>query len=360
MTDAWDLLVSRDDLSKTDLVGTERPGVAGGEVLLKVDRVGMTANNVTYAQAGESLRYWSFFPAREGWGRVPLWGFADVMESKVPDLSVGERLYGYLPTSSHLVVRPDRIGSGSFTDVSEHRVDLPRVYNRYALTSRDPSYSPEHEDLQIIYRPLFFTSFILDDFLADNDFFGAQQVVLSSASSKTAYGTAFCLSLRDGRPKLVALTSTGNVDFTKRLGCYDDVVSYDDLETSAADAKTLYVDVAGSKRLRVRVHQHFADNLVYDAVVGAAHMEGVMGDAPDLPGPTPEFFFAPSQLQKRRDEWGPGEIEKRYAVVWREFIPVVDDWVEMKESHGRNGLRAAWLEAVSGRTDPKVGHVIQL
>ena len=45
----------------------------------------------------------------------------------------------------------------------------------------------------MIVRPLFITSFMLADFLQDNAFFGARQVVVSSASSKTAYGTAFCL-----------------------------------------------------------------------------------------------------------------------------------------------------------------------
>ena len=359
MAEHWDLLVARDDLSKTELVNGQTLEVADGEVLLKVDRVGMTANNVTYGQAGDSLSYWSFFPAPDGWGRVPLWGFADVVESNVPELEPGVRVYGYLPTSSHLVARPSHVGSGAFTEGSPHRVDLPAVYNRYGLTHRDPSYAPENEDLQILYRPLFFTSFILDDFLADNDFFGAQQVIVSSASSKTGYGTAFCLGLRDPRPRLVGLTSTGNVSFTSSLACYDEVVSYDDLEALAA-TKTLYVDVAGSKRLRVRVHEHFGDYLVYDAIVGAAHMEGIGGDEPDLAGPRPQFFFAPSQLQKRRDEWGPGVIEKRHAEVWRQFTPVVKNWVEIKESHGPEGLRTAWLDAVAGRMDPKAGHVIAL
>ena len=44
-----------------------------------------------------------------------------------------------------------------------------------------------------MYRPLFFTSFMLADQLEDNDWFGAEVLVLSSASSKTAYGTAFLL-----------------------------------------------------------------------------------------------------------------------------------------------------------------------
>lgn len=360
MADAWELLVARDELPKTELVERPLPRLSHREVLLKVDRVGMTANNVTYALAGDSLRYWSFFPAEPGWGRVPLWGFADVVASEVPDIEAGARIYGYLPTSSHLVVRPDRVGSGGFTDASEHRADLPAVYNRYALTARDPSYSPEHEDLQILYRPLFFTSFMLDDFLGDNDFFGAERIVMSSASSKTAYGTAFCIGLRDRHPHLVALTSAGNVDFTQSLGCYDEVVSYDDLESIAAAAKTVYVDVAGNQKLRVRIHAHFGEALVYDAVVGAAHMDGIAGPTAAVKGPTPEFFFAPTQIQKRRGEWGPGEVEKRYAEVWREFIPTVTNWVEIKQSAGPEALRAAWLEVLSGATDPGTGLVVAL
>jgi len=360
MSDAWELLIARDELSKTDLVERPLPEASDGELLLEVDRVGMTANNVTYALAGDTLNYWSFFPADDGWGRVPLWGFADVVDSKLAGIEAGTRIYGYLPTSSHLVVRPDRVGRGGFTDASEHRAELPRVYNRYSLTANDPSYAVEHEDLQILYRPLFFTSFVLDDFLDDNDFFGAERLVMSSASSKTAYGTAFCTSLRDRRPKLTALTSAGNVEFTRSLGCYDDVVSYDDLESIPVDAKTLYVDVAGNQKLRVRIHEHFGDHLVYDAMVGAAHMEGLTGPAADVSGPRPEFFFAPTQIQKRRGDWGPGEVENRYARAWGEFTPKVKSWVEVEQREGADGLRSAWLEILAGGTDPKRGLVIAL
>lgn len=360
MGGAWDLLVARDDLSKTELVGSSLPELSDGEVLLKVDRVGMTANNVTYALTGDDLDYWSFFPAAEGWGRVPLWGFADIVESTVPAFEAGARVYGYLPTSSHLVVRPDPAGRSAFADVSEHRANLSTVYNRYALTANDPSYSADQEDLQILFRPLFFTSFVLDDFLADNGFFGAERIVMSSASSKTAYGTAFCLTLRDPRPKLIGLTSAGNVDFTTSLGLYDEVVSYDDLTSIPAASKTCYVDVAGNQKLRGRVHEHFADDLVYDSQVGAAHMEGLTGPTPDVAGPRPEFFFAPTQIDKRRAEWGPDQVGKRHAGAWREFAPKLRDWVKVVEGEGPEGLRAAWLKALSGDVDPKTGLVIAL
>ena len=77
----WALEVDRDDLTATSLLETEVPEPADGEALLRVDRVGLTANNVTYAVFGDSMRYWDFFPSQPGWGRVPLWGFADLVAS---------------------------------------------------------------------------------------------------------------------------------------------------------------------------------------------------------------------------------------------------------------------------------------
>jgi hypothetical protein len=86
---AWDLVVGRDDLARTAFLEHPVPKPGRGEVLLRVDRVGVTANNVTYARLGEKMRYWNFFPADKGWGRVPVWGFADVEQSNVKGVEVG-------------------------------------------------------------------------------------------------------------------------------------------------------------------------------------------------------------------------------------------------------------------------------
>src|SRR4051794_24011155 len=264
---AWDLLVARENLSKTRLVDTDEPSAGKGEAVLKVDRVGLTANNVTYAVLGDTMRYWKFFPAEEGWAHVPLWGFADVVESTVEGVDVGQRYFGYYPTSSHLVVQAGQVNAMGFRDLAEHRADLPSPYNGYQLVDNDPAYEKDREDLQALYRPLFVTSFMLADFLSDNDMFGAQTAVLSSASSKTAYGTAFLL---DGAHR-VGLTSPSNLDFTRSLGCYDEVLSYDDVTSLPADVPTLYVDMAGSAPLRAALHEHLVESLVHDAVVGMTH-----------------------------------------------------------------------------------------
>ena len=91
-------------------------------MLAKIDRFAFTANNVTYGVVGERIGYWKFFPvADEGWGIIPVWGFADIVESKSQDVrSVGERLYGYWPMATHLVMAPDRVKETRLTDGAAH------------------------------------------------------------------------------------------------------------------------------------------------------------------------------------------------------------------------------------------------
>ena len=57
----------------------------------------------------------------------------------------------------------------------------------------------------------------------DNDFFGGQNIILTSASSKTAIGLAALLTARKGDRtiNIIGLTSSGNMDFVKGLGYYE-------------------------------------------------------------------------------------------------------------------------------------------
>ncbi|MFD0579324.1 DUF2855 family protein [Dactylosporangium darangshiense] len=354
MTPTWTFAVDRDDLAHTSITAGDLPGLAGGEALLRVDRVGVTANNVTYAVLGTAMRYWEFFPpAAYGlgpqWGLVPLWGFAEVVASCVPGVEAGQRLYGYLPPAGHLVVRPDRVGDTGFRDASAHRADLPSPYNAYRLTTGDEAYRPEWEDLLVLYRPLFFTSFMLADQVLDHDAYGARTVVLSSASSKTAYATAFELQGRG--PRAVGLTSPGNVEFTRSLGCYDDVLSYDEIGGLEA-VPTVYLDLSGSPETRRALRSHLGEHLVRDIAVGLTNQAPNM-DAAD------EFFFAPNQMRKRAQDWGREALDARFAESWQRFAAAAPAWIDVHVGSGSEALRSAWLEVAAGRTPPRTGHVIR-
>lgn len=356
---AWDLLIDRADLARTELVDVAPIDPSDGQVVLKVDRVGMTANNITYAVFGVAMKYWDFFPASEldgiAYGRVPLWGFAVVERSTVEGVDEGTRYFGYLPTSSHLLVEPTGVGPKGFRDASPHRQHLPAPYNGLTTTTGDIAYDADLEDLQILYRPLFMTSFVLADFIQDNGAFGAESVVISSASSKTAYGAAFLL---DGLQR-IGLTSSRNQAFTESLGCYEQVFTYDNI-ADIPQTSTVFVDVAGDAAVRRAVHERLQP--LHSAVVGAAHHDAApdLDGTGDLSGAPPTFFFAPDQMQKRFADWGPGGVEEGHAAAWKRFAPVVADWVDVAVANGPEGLRADWSEVLAGATPPRTGHVIQL
>ena len=276
-------------------------------MLLGVDSFGLTTNNITYAVMGEAMNYWDFFPAEDGWARMPVWGYADVVESKAEGVPEGTRVYGYLPPASHLVVLPDRPSSTDFVDVSPHRVDLPAAYNRYLRTDGNEMYEKENEDYEILLWPLYFTSFLIDDFLDDEDMFGAKLAVLSSASSRTTSALAHLLGKRDGI-EVVGLTSPGNVEFTESLGVYDRVVPYEELDSIEAEP-AVYVDVAGDAKIRGAVHGHWGDQLKHSAAVGITHKED-LGGSGELAGPDADLLLRSDPPGEALRGLGPGGPER--------------------------------------------------
>eukprot|EP01126_Amoeba_proteus_P064020 TRINITY_DN8906_c0_g1_i1.p1 TRINITY_DN8906_c0_g1~~TRINITY_DN8906_c0_g1_i1.p1 ORF type:complete len:255 (-),score=57.40 TRINITY_DN8906_c0_g1_i1:848-1582(-) len=183
------------------------------EVLLEIEKFSFTSNNITYAVLGETFLYFDFWPTIvEGWGSVCCWGLARVVESKHEKISVGERIYGFVifllkiqffslqkknrfyPTSKFYIFQPQKFVENSFYVKRDHLPEDRKVYNQYHVTTRDPFYSKQYENEMLLLRPLFLTSFFLNDFLRKKEFFGADDVVISSASSKTSYGLAFLLN----------------------------------------------------------------------------------------------------------------------------------------------------------------------
>ncbi|MEI7446553.1 MAG: DUF2855 family protein [Burkholderiales bacterium] len=377
---AWDIVVSRSNLRDARVV--ERPlpqaeGLAPGRAVLRIDRFALTANNVTYAACGSvpGLEYWRFFPAPEGTGRVPVWGFADVVASSHPELAVGDRFYGFLPMSTHLEVEPGKAGPRGFVDAAAHRAGLSPVYNTYV---RVPAAEPGEEAAaraaleaeQMLLRPLFTTAFLIDDFLADEGFFGARRVVLGSASSKTAYATAWLLAQRRGTPgavEVVGLTSPRNRGFVESLGCYDRALAYDEAGTLEADVPTVYVDMSGDAAVREAIHRRLGDALRHDCAVGFTHWEAGAprrseGGAPEpLPGPKPVMFFAPARWKKREADWGAAGFEQRLAGARDGFSARVrgqGGWMTVVEGRGAADAVRVWAEAVDGRGSPSQGHVL--
>jgi len=329
-----------------------------GQVLFRVDRFALTANNITYCVAGDLLNYWGFFPgSEEGQGRIPVMGFGEVLESASADAEPGERFFGFFPMATHLLIQAEANHDG-LVDVSPHRAQHAPVYRQYTRASTDPFYTLEGEDRMLLLRGLFLTSFLVDDYVADHDGFGAKRLIISSASSKTSIALAFQASQRDGL-EVVGLTSPSNAAFVRGLGDYDRVVEYDALETLEAGVPSVFVDMAGDAEVGRRLHVHLGDALRFHSSVGATHWEsgGAQGE---VPGVAPEFFFAPAQIVKRTQDWGPGKLQEKMAGDWARFREGSKSWLEVVRRSGPEPVAEIYTRTLENRTPPREGQILSL
>ncbi len=351
------LWVKKAELSASQIIELPDVPLAEGALRLKVDSFAVTANNVTYAVIGDMFHYWNFFPAPDGWGIVPMWGHATVAASKCPDIAVGERVYGYLPAATHLDVVPGKISEGGFTDMAEHRQPMSPFYNQYSRLAADPEHDPAHEDARMIFGPLFKTGFLIEAFYRRNDWFGAEALVMTSASSKTAMALAHCTKIGSPKVRRIGLTSPSNIAFVKASGLYDEVVAYDAID-ALARVRAVSVDFAGNAAVLRTIHTHFGDALRFSSTVGMTHVGARAGEGAPLPGPTPTLFFAPTEALETIKAMGPAGFAQAVGAAWISFIHAAEGFVTVEHRSGLDAADAVFKATLAGQQSPKVGIVI--
>ena len=360
---ALDFAVKLDNLTETRLVEKSySTDLAPGQVLLEIEEFSFTSNNITYGVVGDKMNYWAFFPTTPGYGIIPAWGLAKVVVSSNPKVEVGERFYGYYPMSTHLLVSLDHSSSVGFVDTTPHRQALPAVYNFYTNIAQDPAFTPETEKLIALFRPLFITSFLIDDHLAEQQFFGANQVIITSASSKTAQALACLLAHRKQEQglnlNLIALTSAQNLEFVEGLGCYDQAISYDAMDKLNPAEKHIVVDFTGNHSTQYQLQTLLGGNLVFNCLVGLVDWQNLKGEKP-LPQKG-EFFFAPTYAAQRQKAWGVAGFQQKVGAAWQLFIRAIQSSVTIKEYQGAQELETLYLNMLSGKIDPKHGNIVSL
>jgi hypothetical protein len=291
------------------------------------------------------MSYWDFFPAQDGWGRVPMWGFAEVERSEAEGVEPGTRVYGYLPPSSHLLVTPVSVDGQGFVDGSPHREKLPSAYHRYLASGADPFYSPDTEAIQMLLRPLFFTSFLIDDQLDDEGLAGRGPILISSASSKTAIAAAFLLARREG-VELVGLTSPRNREFVEGLGVYGRTIPYEEIGSLERGPAT-FVDFAGDGEVPPAVHSHFGDELRPQHGGRRTHWEEFGAGAASCPARARPSSSLPTGSQASRG-LGPRRPRdprrRRLAPVLRVDRRLAGD----DPGEGFDAVRDAYLDVLEG------------
>ena len=363
-----ELQTFKSDLTKTRFAKNDKDpfNLNDGEISVKIERFAFTANNVTYGVAGETIGYWQFFPASEDpnnkWGCIPMWGFAEISHSRVEGLEVGERIFGYFPAANYLILNPAKIIDRSFSDGKDHRKELPPVYNNYVRLSGEENYDSSMDNIRALLFPLHVTAFCLCDALQDESYLGASQIIIISASSKTAIGLAQGLADKNDAPKIIGLTSASNSDFVTSLGCYDEVITYDELDQVDCSQGSVMVDMAGNRDILGTLHGALGDNMLKCLTVGMTHWdnettaEDALGQA--MLRDRTEFFFAPAHIQKRIADWGhEGYSEKTNLFMVARALQS-KDWMQVKEISGLEEFIKTYEEVVAGNINPNEGIIV--
>ena len=329
----------RDDpLRTTRVVPDTVPAPGPGELLFEVERYTLTSNNVTYARRGDARGYWTPFPAGEpGWGRVPAWGIVRVVDGDRALAAPGERFLGYVPMATHVLVRAKAVPHGLRATAPE-RAGMDPLY-------RDLLGVPDDlDDTGLAVLPGLPAAAHLADELQ-----GAAQVVVSSASSRTATTTA--VLLRGTEVRVVGLTSASRTGDAARAEVYDELLDYDHAGEVPSAPGTVYVDVAGRPGVTAAVYRALGADLVRSLRVGVTQPDD---EAPvGLPEPAPEQFNVGGrrvEIAARIGEDGLIAFERRARdplLAWAAAH------LEPERVHGLEDARKAWERAVDGGIGPR-------
>ncbi|KXS19945.1 hypothetical protein M427DRAFT_52762 [Gonapodya prolifera JEL478] len=370
-------IFEQEDVRKFKLRPLNLGPITQGQLMVRIDKFGVTSNNVSYLATGRSLRYFDFFPVsgeKPGqYGTMPVWGFGTVIKSLSPLVAEGERLWGYWPCASHCVLVPDpkRTTQASFV---VRRDDLPADRLAYLTYSRvdkralpTPS-SPELEDHAMLLRGLWVTGFLLADYLAVKNNFSVagshptKTVVIVSASSKTGYSLAFCLKQLAPTTEVIGLTSSRNKAFVQGTlkNLYDHVVTYQDIATQlpVRQGGCVIVDMAGDDDVTKKVYDRYGKGGVRQTVrVGASHWSSPTPTVASFRPPNSHFFFAPGWSQERVKAIGPKEFVDRQSAVWDATMRAAAGWIDVHTATGPEEVKNVVAKVIAGDYGAKDGFV---
>ena len=360
MSKVVELQVNRENYHDTRIIELDESPLVENQVRVEIDKFALTSNNVSYAVSGDVIGYWNYYPAETPYGKVPVWGYARVVESKSDTIKVGERIWGFFPMANQTVLTVGKVFDDNFMDATPSRQELPILYNQYRRTQGEPKFLQNYDDERSLLFPLFMTSFLIYDFLKDNDFFGAKQVLIGSVSSKTGFGLAKLIhNDKEADVKVIGLTSSRNVEFVEKLGCCDDVVVYGDEGRIDRNQNAAYVDMSGNAQLTEKLHNQFGDRLVNSCLVGATHWEERRQVDTQLPGARPTFFFAPAQITKRNKEWGPGVVIQKAMIAAAELSDAIKGDLQIEQVTQADQAADIWRDLLDNKVAPNRGIMVK-
>lgn len=340
------LEVPRDrPLEQTRVTDEPLPPPGPGQLVLAVERFGLSSNNLSYALLGDMLGHWAPFPAADGWGRVPAWGVATVVAGDPALAPVGARFAGYLPMATHVVVHAVAAPPG-LQDISAERAGMLPMYRQLRRIDTDPTWREDLVDAEVLMLPVYPTAGLLGDDLRRA---GATHVVISSASSKTSLGVGRLLVERGVH--VTGLSARARVQTAASVGAYDQVLPYDDLAALPVAESTTYVDVAGDPAIVRAVAERLGTALTRHIALGGTRLAALGGlPAPDptLPGPPAVQFSVGQREIDLTERLGRAAVDQIEQSARRTLVPWAGKSLTVHHVDGLEAAGDTWKRIGSG------------
>ena len=220
---------------------------------------------------------------------------------------------------------------------------------------RLPLYEEDNEDQQMLLWPLYFTSFLIDDFLDDEGFFGAKAAVLSSASSRTSSALAYLLDRagrdRGGRAHLTAERRVHRV--ARRLRPRRPLRGAR-LARSRAGRLRRHVGRRKGPKCRPRPLGRRAQALRR----GRDHPPRGPRRRRGTGRPEAGLLLRARPAAQAHGGLGREGVNERLAETWRQYVDWARGWLRVEHGSGPEDVERIYRELLDGKSDPAVGHVL--
>lgn len=165
----------------------------------------------------------------------------------------------------------------------------------------------------------------------------------------------------DSAPTVVGITSRPNYDFVASLGCYDEIICYDELDSIDVGKSTVMVDMAGNRAVLGAIHGPLGDNLLTCISVGMTHWETLNDNDPlaaKINRQRSSFFFAPSHVQKRIGDWGPDGFNQRTGAFMMTRMQQSAGWMSVETVANFDAFTKVYADVVVGKMNPNEGLIV--
>ena len=180
---------------------------------------------------------------------APCWGRCKVYRSNHPDIQEGSTYYGFWPLAAYCVRSVCDVDDQAFVAyLNLPTFSGPKEWLKLIKMEDDSNAMDNYEYMKI--------GITYARELEDMNYFDAERLVISSASSASGQIIAMCLKELNPSFTVIGLTSERNLEFVKQFSYFDEVYSYDEVKSGPNANKSLYFDALGWESVTKDVFEH--------------------------------------------------------------------------------------------------------